>query len=736
MAEKTPSLRFEHHVIAHQRIGDEQILDAIDVDGRGHVYGVGTLTPARFSATAADVRANGLHQILSFARKDARPDLRFSDPQQEAFQGKHVALAIRNGQSVGATIDWLRWNLEHHGIASALILDRADPDKDTTFANTLKTAIQALPGLQTIMIVQFDLPLGETDLPAESHPFCAPDAPGKDRMQVPAADPWHAPLGQLNVVELLRWRFLNQARSVSLLDISDLLEPAQDQPLIDQLDQTPGGTLLLSGTQAYPWRVRAGQEPQFSDHICTQFDARQKLTRWSIAPAKTPASRLWRPFFMPGAALGSTAPWPFYRYMALRHEADSISKIVPKTSLVQDDILLRHAKSYWNAKPVRVPKQRSKKPSKVPSSVAIVTCMKNEGPFILEWLAYHRVIGVENFLVYTNDCTDGTDSFLDLLQSKGLVQHRDNPFRDTGLKPQHAALHAADDEPMMQQADWVVCMDVDEFINVKAGDGHLRDLFAAVPDANMIAMTWRLFGNSDQHAFHDQPIIGDFSRCAAEMTRKPHQAWGFKTLYRNLGIFKKLGVHRPKGLKPQLWEQINWVNGSGKPMPKSTFRNAWRSTKATVGYDLVTLNHYAVRSAESFLVKRDRGRVNHVDRDQGLAYWFRMNHNLQEDLSIQRMLPALKAEMDRLLTDPEIAEMHEACVAAHRAKIDELKATPNYAAFYETLTGDRMQNLSRKLQHFGANVFLAGPDVVPDEIAFEDHPEGFFFTVEKQETQH
>ena len=28
------------------------------------------------------------------------------------------------------------------------------------------------------------------------------------------------------------------------------------------------------------------------------------------------------------------------------------------------------------------------------------------------------------------------------------------------------------------------------------------------------------------------------------------------------------------------------------------------------GYDLVQLNHYAVRSAESFLVKRDRGRVN------------------------------------------------------------------------------------------------------------------------------
>lgn len=736
MADVPSTLRFEHHAITHQRIGDEVILDAVETEEEALVYGVGSLTPARLSAVQPEVRAIGAHQILSFAASEARPDVTLSHHQRDLFENLHAVLAFRNGQSVEVTLDWLRWNLDRHGLNAALIVDRTDPSDGGDFAQALRSAASALPGLKALAVIQFDIPLGDPDLPAESHPFCAPDAPGKDRMVVPDPDPWRSPLGQLNVVEHLRWRFLNDAKSVTLLDPSDLLEPTEDDTLIDLLDRTTGGTLLLSGTPAYPWRVRNGREAQFSDHICTQFDSSQKITRWSLIPSKTPKTRLWRPFFMPGAALGTTAPLPFYRYMALRHDAGSISKIVPKTSLVEAPDLMLRATTYWGGKPVPIPAQHAKPTAKIPNSVAIVTCMKNEGPFILEWLAYHRVIGVENFLVYTNDCTDGTDTFLDLLQAKGLVQHRDNPFRESGLKPQHAALHAADDEPMMQRSDWLVCMDVDEFINVKVGDGRLSDLFAAVPDANMIAMTWRLFGNSDQHAFRDAPLIGDFTRCAAEMTRKPHQAWGFKTLYRNLGIFKKLGVHRPKGLKPQLWEQINWVNGSGKPMPKSNFRNAWRSTKATVGYDLVSLNHYAVRSAESFLVKRDRGRVNHVDRDQGLAYWFRMNHNIVEDTSITRMLPALQAEMNRLLADPEIAKMHSACVDAHRAKIDELKATPNYAAFYETLTSERMQRLSRKLQHFGANVFLAGPDVVPDDIAFNDHPDGFFFTVEKQATQH
>lgn len=185
-----------------------------------------------------------------------------------------------------------------------------------------------------------------------------------------------------------------------------------------------------------------------------------------------------------------------------------------------------------------------------------------------------------------------------------------------------------------------------------------------------------------------------------------------------------------------MWDQINWVNGSGHPLPHTMYRNAWRSTFETVGYDMVQLNHYAVRSAESSLVKRDRGRVNHVDRDQGLAYWFRMNNNAVPDTSIQRMIPKLHAELEHLLADPDIRLAHENCIKAHRAKIDELRATDNYSSFYQVLTGDRMQKLSRMHHHFGANVFLAGPDIVPDEVVNTDHPTDFFFTVDRVETQH
>lgn len=40
----------------------------------------------------------------------------------------------------------------------------------------------------------------------------------------------------------------------------------------------------------------------------------------------------------------------------------------------------------------------------------VVTSMKDEGPYLLEWVAYHRAIGFTDIVVAANDCSDGTGS--------------------------------------------------------------------------------------------------------------------------------------------------------------------------------------------------------------------------------------------------------------------------------------------------------------------------------------
>jgi hypothetical protein len=672
---------------------------------------------------------------LRLALVDGRAiDLKSTAAEPAILAGRNCLFGFRFEESIAQTAEWLDYHARHHGATGALIVNRIPTDRPDLWAQSLEQAIAGLA--MQVVVVDCPVPLGKVGLGPENHPYFAPDAPGKDRMAVPSPDPWLAPLGEGLIYEAMKWRFLSEARAVLTLDIPDILAPfaPATASAFDLCEAAADGVILLAGQRTYPWRVRSTVEARFGDHICVPFDLGKPMLRWGVAPQKAGLSNTWRMLRVAYTTPDPLQTVPFYRAMAIKIPKSNASELAPKTSLVEDAALLALSEEVFNHNPVRPPVSKLKELSKAEitsTRTAIVTTMKNEGPFILEWLAYHRAIGVDDFLIYTNDCTDGTDAMLDLLQAKGLVQHRVNPYVPGGdLKPQHAALQAAESEPVTQNCAWGICMDVDEFINIKIGDGTLKALYEAMGDANMISFTWRLFGNNDVHGYADRFLLDQFTACTPEVIRKPHQAWGFKTLFRNINIYKKLGVHRPKGLHPDLWDQVKWLNGSGKPLPRQMFRNGWRSTLETYGYDWVSLNHYAVRSAESFLVKRDRGRVNHVDRDQGLNYWFRMNHNSQQDTSIQRMIPALQAEYDRLMADPEIRAAHVHSVQCHRDKITELLQTENYRNFYGELTGARMERLCKLQHHFGSAVFAAGPAVIPEDLHERELAPDFFFTTD------
>ncbi len=312
----------------------------------------------------------------------------------------------------------------------------------------------------------------------------------------------------------------------------------------------------------------------------------------------------------------------------------------------------------------------------------IVGCMKNEAPYILEWIAYHRAIGVDNFLIYTNGCQDGTAEILARLDATGLVNHRNNDDWK-GNSPQQYALNQALKEPVIRNADWIIHIDVDEFMNIRCGNGTLDDFFAATPDATNVAMTWRLFGHNGVTDLSDDFVIDQFDHCAPKFCPKPHTVWGFKTMFKNIGAYAKMSCHRPNQLDDGFKDRVKWVNGSGRDMTREAAENGWRNSVKSIGYDLLQLNHYALRSAESFLIKRQRGRALHVDRSIGINYWIRMDWSDHRDITIKRNIPRLQAEYDRLLADPELRKWHHAGLDWHRAKAAELHATPEFQDLYD-----------------------------------------------------
>ena len=666
---------------------------------------------------AADLRPVGQSLLAVFPSTD----LTDADPDETPlFAGKNTLVAFRNGERAEAVQDWLGYHRAGHGADAALIFDRAPPGSG--FAEDLAKLDLGLP----VVVVSAEAPLGMVGGPDARHPGLAPAAPKRD---MPPVDPWHAPLGQLVLYELLRRRFLAHARAVIFLDIPDLLQPDGSGTAFARVEAAAGQVVLGRGVECYPWRLRQERPAPHSDHIAIRRQERRWLSTWGTVPGALLDNCVWKPVRVDSAPILDAAPFPFRRSLGVVFPGVPVNRLVRKVDLVEDPALVDEMSRAFSTAPIRLPQPKPIASRPETRRVTVVTAMKNEGPFILDWIAHNRAIGIDRHLVYTNDCEDGTVALLDRLGDAGVTR-RDNEYRTMGKVPQYAAFRAAEDEGAVREADWLLTLDVDEYINIHVGEGCIKDLLDAVPDAHVFSMPWRLFGNADQIAFQDEPVTERFTQAAPAFASRPLQAWAFKSLYRNAGLFRRLGVHRPKGLQPATQSHIRWVDGRGKDIPPNTWRACWRVSKANWGYDLVTLNHYAVRSAESFLIKRDRGRVNHVDRDQGAAYWFRMNHNAEEETSIHRHAKNVAAEKARLLALPGVAAAHAASVAWHKSRIEKLKSDPDHAELFAKITSPKLQKLSRMATFFGANVHYFGPDTIPDEIAERDPAEPFFFTVD------
>ncbi|MGR3758845.1 glycosyltransferase family 2 protein [Roseobacteraceae bacterium NS-SX3] len=317
--------------------------------------------------------------------------------------------------------------------------------------------------------------------------------------------------------------------------------------------------------------------------------------------------------------------------------------------------------------------------------LAILT-VRNEGAFLLEWLAHHQAAGFTDFLVFSNNCQDGTDLILDRLDEMGRLTHvrNDGPYHKGGI--QFTALKMADKHRLVKRADWILALDVDEFVNIRAGAGQIPDLLAALPEADAITLTWRLFGNAGTVRFADRPVTEQFTRCAPEIVYWPWRSSMFKTLYRNDGTYKKTGVHRPRGAKDEArLENYRWFDCEGRELGPQFKNKRLFSNFGQPNYKFAQLNHYPLGSMENFVLKADRGRAVHSDHMLDLDYWVERNFNTAEDTSVARYAEARAALQAALMEDAELARLHRAAVEWRHARFAELMKQEPFRALFARL---------------------------------------------------
>jgi hypothetical protein len=306
--------------------------------------------------------------------------------------------------------------------------------------------------------------------------------------------------------------------------------------------------------------------------------------------------------------------------------------------------------------------------------------MKDEGPFVLEWIAHHLAVGFTDLLVYTNDCSDGTDDMLIRLEKLGLAHHRRNDIKP-GIRPQPSAIKYAQDDPLVRASDWVLLFDADEFLCIRHGDGSIDGMISSAEEvgANGIVITWRTFGSGGVHDWSREPVTEQYLFAAPATWNK---GWGVKTLFKFDPDYWKMGIHRPKiknkHLQTGFPDTVKWLNGSGQPMADYFKFRGWRSIVRTVGYNWAQMNHYAVKSIDSYAMRKFRGNVNLKKDKYNSDYWALQDRNEVYDDGILRYSERRNEIIDILLTDSILHKLHFDAVERAEAKLDTFKDTPAY----------------------------------------------------------
>lgn len=318
--------------------------------------------------------------------------------------------------------------------------------------------------------------------------------------------------------------------------------------------------------------------------------------------------------------------------------------------------------------------------------VSIVTMAKDEGPYILEWVAHHHILGFTDILAFTNNCTDGTDEMFNALADIGLVTRLDNPeWREK--PPQSRALHWAEISPYVRESDWLLVMDLDEFVCIKMGDRRLDDLIDDIVsrDATGMCLSWRFFGSSNIDHFEPKPVTERLVHAAPDNFTK---GYGIKTLFKNDHNLT-LAIHRPYlNIKFTRTDEgknypVNWLNGDGEMLDGTALK--WRLNKNQVGYDLAQVNHYGVKTREEYLLRRLRGDVLDNNSKYNAEYFGVFDRDEIEDTSALDLVEERRAFMRKLMRVPAIKNAAELIENRRQARLEKLRSSAGYQETIESL---------------------------------------------------
>ena len=247
-------------------------------------------------------------------------------------------------------------------------------------------------------------------------------------------------------------------------------------------------------------------------------------------------------------------------------------------------------------------------PPPASSSVCAVAIVKGDAAFIEEWLIYHRLIGIDRFLIYDNDpalplraLLEPYSDFAEVTDWPGDPTAR-WPGRNLQTKTYAHALAR-----VIGKCDWITFIDVDEFIVLRR-DEHIHAFLSRFGDSGSVRLNWHVFGHN---GYYDDPpglITSSLTRRMAAPSPRT------KAISRPETVLSIESAHSCRLKAGFSMADANGRRYLDEPYPGKTAD--------------AHVNHYQCRSFLSWMGRVERGDVSFDERNVPPEHAWRLDPNL------------------------------------------------------------------------------------------------------------
>mgnify|MGYP002194228464 FL=1 len=269
----------------------------------------------------------------------------------------------------------------------------------------------------------------------------------------------------------------------------------------------------------------------------------------------------------------------------------------------------------------------------------VAAIIKNEMDALLEWIAYHRVVGVSGFIIADNGSNDGSRAFLDGLERLGIVTVLDFPDV-VGQKPQLPAYERIL-RTCSTDIDLLAFIDADEFLvplDPEQSIATSLDKWFSDPSVSAVALNWSNFGSNGELFAEEGLVTERFTQ------RAPQQFNANKNFKSIVRPNSAIHFNNPHHVELRYGRYIDTLGNDLVSHPKHG-----NGVSEEVVWNGVRVNHYVVKSLEEFLLgKHLRGSAATANRVKHKAYFKAHDRNDETCLLAAALAPKVKAEMAAL----------------------------------------------------------------------------------------